>query len=64
MAIISCPDCGNQVSSEADTCPKCGRPIKSGFMGRAGTSRWLNIGCLIVLCIVAAFGLMAMCARF
>lgn len=28
MAIIQCPDCGRDVSSEAPLCPGCGRPIK------------------------------------
>lgn len=27
MALIACPDCGNQVSDAAPTCPRCGRPI-------------------------------------
>jgi len=27
MALINCPDCGNQVSDRAPTCPKCGAPI-------------------------------------
>ena len=27
MALIKCPDCGNQVSDRAPTCPKCGAPI-------------------------------------
>ncbi|MDR1855467.1 MAG: zinc-ribbon domain-containing protein [Azoarcus sp.] len=28
MALIKCPECGNDVSTEAATCPKCGAPIK------------------------------------
>lgn len=28
MALIKCPECGNEVSSVADACPKCGYPIK------------------------------------
>ena len=28
MALIKCPECGNEVSSIADTCPKCGYPVK------------------------------------
>ncbi len=27
MALVKCPDCGNDVSSEAPACVKCGRPI-------------------------------------
>jgi hypothetical protein len=27
MALIHCPECGNQVSSLAPTCPNCGCPI-------------------------------------
>jgi uncharacterized membrane protein YvbJ len=27
MALIDCPDCGKQVSSNAPTCPNCGAPI-------------------------------------
>jgi len=29
MALVSCPDCGKQVSTEAPACPGCGRPIKA-----------------------------------
>jgi hypothetical protein len=27
MALINCPECGKQVSTEAQTCPACGYPI-------------------------------------
>ena len=27
MALINCPECGKQVSTEAKTCPACGYPI-------------------------------------
>ncbi len=27
MALIKCPDCGNEVSSLAAACPRCGYPI-------------------------------------
>jgi len=26
MALVNCPDCGNEISTEAYVCPKCGRP--------------------------------------
>jgi hypothetical protein len=63
MALISCPDCGRQVSQDADVCPQCGRPIKCGFLGKAGTERTVNVGCLIILLVFLALGMVAMCAR-
>lgn len=30
MALVKCPECGRDVSSEAASCPNCGHPIKSG----------------------------------
>lgn len=35
MAIVVCPECNNYVSQYAETCPKCGFPIKS-FMTDQG----------------------------
>lgn len=29
MALVRCPDCGRNISSEAPACPSCGRPMKS-----------------------------------
>lgn len=34
MPLVSCPDCGNQISSEAWACPKCGRPTAKGNESR------------------------------
>lgn len=28
MALIKCPECGKEVSDQADSCPNCGFPIK------------------------------------
>jgi len=33
MALVKCPECGNQVSTAAIACPKCGAPIASQDMG-------------------------------
>ena len=30
MALITCADCGNQVSAKAASCPKCGAPVSGG----------------------------------
>jgi zinc-ribbon domain len=27
MALMACPECGNEVSDKAPTCPRCGVPI-------------------------------------
>ncbi len=27
MALIQCPECGNQISDRATSCPKCGHPV-------------------------------------
>jgi len=27
MALITCKDCGNEVSDSAESCPKCGAPV-------------------------------------
>jgi uncharacterized membrane protein YdbT with pleckstrin-like domain len=29
VALLTCPDCGHQVSSAAPACPQCGRPLTS-----------------------------------
>jgi uncharacterized OB-fold protein len=29
MALMPCPDCGGEMSTEAHVCPKCGRPNKA-----------------------------------
>ena len=29
MALIKCSECGNEVSEQANSCPKCGAPIKT-----------------------------------
>ena len=28
MALIQCPECRNDVSDKAETCPRCGYPIR------------------------------------
>lgn len=33
MALIKCPECGKEVSSEATSCPYCGYPIKDKDAG-------------------------------
>lgn len=36
MALITCKDCGNEVSTQAKSCPKCGRKIEQPLSGCGG----------------------------
>ncbi len=38
MALINCPECKNQVSDTAATCPNCGAPIKGASEAKAAGS--------------------------
>jgi uncharacterized membrane protein YvbJ len=29
MPLITCPDCGKEISTAANTCPNCGRPTET-----------------------------------
>lgn len=53
MALKLCKECGNQVSTTAKSCPKCGAPIKapSGWF----TKIIKGIGYLVVVLFVAGF---------
>lgn len=35
MGLITCPDCGKQISDLAPTCPNCGRPINNSNVNPA-----------------------------
>ncbi|MBN2114632.1 MAG: hypothetical protein JW785_10975 [Acidimicrobiia bacterium] len=55
MALIECPECGEQVSTLAAACPHCGFPIsaEAGPLlappGERGPSRWTDPGFWIIL---------------
>ncbi len=58
MALIECPECSNQVSSHAASCPKCGCPIKSPQRAHAkSTTKSSSTGAAWV--IIAVFTLLA-----
>lgn len=61
MALIKCPDCGNEVSEQAPTCPNCGRPLEDvspktqnvrGGKGEGCFLQTLNAGCIITFIII------------
>lgn len=65
MALITCPECGNQVSDQAKSCPRCGHPfnkttetvyeqpiiVKKGGLGFWG----------VVFAIIVAILIMSLC---
>jgi uncharacterized membrane protein YvbJ len=34
MAIIECPQCGEEISDQAKTCPKCGFSVRVALLAR------------------------------
>lgn len=56
MAMITCPECGANVSSEAESCPTCGRPINTKSKRRSRSSG-LRTGAVIGL--IGGIGLIA-----
>lgn len=60
MAIINCPECKNEISSQAINCPHCGFPIARNqeqtiiVQKREGCFlQTLNVGCLLALAFIA-----------
>jgi hypothetical protein len=36
MALINCPECGRQISTEAEACPQCGHPNRAAARAPTG----------------------------
>ena len=51
MAIVNCPECGQQVSTRAESCPHC------GYRGRTQLSR--SSGCFVTAVKVVGIGVAA-----
>src|SRR4051812_9131905 len=45
MALVKCSECGNEISTKAKTCPKCGAKVKR--MGILGGIFWAMLAFLI-----------------
>lgn len=51
MALIKCPECGNEISEGASSCPQCGHPMKKEKPKK-------KHGCLItVVSVIIFFGI-------
>jgi hypothetical protein len=47
MALIKCPECGKEMSSEAPACPNCGKPNVTVAKKKSTSTR--DAGCLLML---------------
>jgi uncharacterized membrane protein YvbJ len=66
MALITCPECGAQISDKATTCPQCGHPMTTTVVKpKGGLSRqildigWMSIA--VTLAIIMLFFLLGTC---
>lgn len=60
MALIKCPECGNKISDQAETCPKCGYELKEKKKETSDhlkdiKSKWNNKYLIIIALVVGAF---------
>lgn len=58
MALISCPECNNNVSDAAFKCPSCGtqlRKPKRGFFGKLFKWSFIGFNALMLLWAVVGF---------
>lgn len=51
MALIACPECGNEISSEAKACPQCGKVTASYASKRYRT---IFVVAMVLLFVVMA----------
>jgi RNA polymerase subunit RPABC4/transcription elongation factor Spt4 len=57
MALKKCKECGTEISSEAKTCPKCGKPSTATSLQGLGCALTI-IGLVIILLVLAISGLL------
>ncbi len=64
MPLVTCPDCGKEVSATAPACPECGRPtskeaiarkVERVFGGLAGWFVFTIVSALIFLALKGCF---------
>jgi restriction system protein len=45
MALITCPECGKEISSQASSCPNCGAPVAKKFCQNCGER--IDVDCVV-----------------
>ena len=59
MTLIKCNECGDEISSKADSCPKCGFPLKQVKIFNPNIDQSIKKGCFGCLVIILIFFLLA-----
>lgn len=58
MAMITCENCGAEISDKALNCPKCGVKIKKkSAVSKIGKKTWIVIGCILGIIIAGFLGI-------
>lgn len=59
MALIDCPECGEEVSEKAEACPNCGAPIRphSGGSLLSGIAKAVGLGVVVLAAVFYTIGL-------
>ncbi|TVX93180.1 zinc ribbon domain-containing protein [Paenibacillus agilis] len=53
MYLTQCPACGHRISSQAQSCPSCGQPLKAKTGG--GITFWGVVGAVILAILIMSF---------
>jgi hypothetical protein len=60
MSLETCPTCRRNISIEATSCPKCGQPLKDGWVAKVQSRRARNVnirlGIFFFVVIAAVYG--------
>lgn len=56
MALIKCKECGKSISSDAWTCPNCGKPVQKATSDKKKKRTKYIIIAIIILLLCIGFG--------
>ena len=69
MALIHCPECGKEISDQANRCPHCGFPLESETEKKLREARekdkqsLIKIGAILLVGIAVILGFALWCGR-
>jgi uncharacterized paraquat-inducible protein A len=59
VALIKCPECGTEVSSEAAACPKCGHPLRAKPSGGINMKDPVHVIGVVLVIIILLVGIVS-----